>query len=317
MSTDRDTTRIVRSWLEEGVTALPDRVLDAVLDQVPSTSQRRPMWSARRFSEMNNAWKLAIAAAAVVVVALVGINLLPGNGGIVAGPGPSPTPTPSPSPTAAPSPSPSTVILEGPLEAGTYTVAPFWHGEAPGDYTIRFTYTVPDGWAGIAGSDVVLADASGGNLPPGGAGLGGNLGGGLYSDPCWTDPNKGPTVIPVGPTVDDFATALVDHPLLDVTTPVDVTLAGYSGKYVDLQVPSDITACTAYYPWDPNIYAQGPGHRWHLWILDVKGMRVVVQSTDYPGTSPAHQAELRAMVDSIKIDATPTSVSTRSPSPSP
>ena len=35
MSTDRETTRILRSWLEEGVTALPDRVLDAVLDQVP------------------------------------------------------------------------------------------------------------------------------------------------------------------------------------------------------------------------------------------------------------------------------------------
>ena len=29
MSSDRDTTRIVRSWLDEGVTALPDRVLDA------------------------------------------------------------------------------------------------------------------------------------------------------------------------------------------------------------------------------------------------------------------------------------------------
>ena len=59
MSTDRDTTRIVRSWLEEGVTALPDRVLDAVLDQVPATSQRRPWWPARRFREMNKALKLA------------------------------------------------------------------------------------------------------------------------------------------------------------------------------------------------------------------------------------------------------------------
>jgi hypothetical protein len=41
MSTDRDVTSIVRSWLDEGVTALPDRVLDAVLDQVPATPQRR------------------------------------------------------------------------------------------------------------------------------------------------------------------------------------------------------------------------------------------------------------------------------------
>ena len=53
MSTDRDTTRIVRSWLEEGATALPDRVLDAVLDQVPATPQRRPLWPAWRFRQMN------------------------------------------------------------------------------------------------------------------------------------------------------------------------------------------------------------------------------------------------------------------------
>ena len=32
MSTDREVTRIVQSWLEEGVNALPDRVLDSVLD---------------------------------------------------------------------------------------------------------------------------------------------------------------------------------------------------------------------------------------------------------------------------------------------
>ena len=42
MSTDRDVTRIVRSWLEEGVTALPDRVLDAVLDQLPATPSAGP-----------------------------------------------------------------------------------------------------------------------------------------------------------------------------------------------------------------------------------------------------------------------------------
>ena len=86
MSTDRDTTRIVRSWLEEGATALPDRVLDAVLDQVPATPQRRAWWPARRFRDMNTPFKLAMAAAAVLVVAFVGINLLPGNA-IVGGPG--------------------------------------------------------------------------------------------------------------------------------------------------------------------------------------------------------------------------------------
>ena len=67
MSTDRETTRIVRSWLEEGVTRLPDRVLDAVLDQVPATPQRRSWWPAWRSNQMNTYAKLIATAAAVLV----------------------------------------------------------------------------------------------------------------------------------------------------------------------------------------------------------------------------------------------------------
>ena len=168
MSTDRDVTRIVRSWLEEGATALPDRVLDAVLDQVPATSQRRAWWPARRLNEMNNALKVAIVAAAVVVIAVVGFNLVPRQAGI-GGPGPSPTAsptatqTPTQTPTPTPSPLPSGVLTEfpeGPLTAGTYTLAPYTAAgegmchvppqsgctETTADDTIRFTMTVPDGW---------------------------------------------------------------------------------------------------------------------------------------------------------------------------
>ncbi|HJP87540.1 MAG TPA: hypothetical protein VJ850_00695 [Candidatus Limnocylindrales bacterium] len=92
MSTDRETTRVVRSWLDEGVTKLPDRVLDLVLDQVPATPQRRSGWSAWRSYRMNTYAKLAAAAAAVLVLAVVGYQFIPRNGGI-GGPGPSPTPS--------------------------------------------------------------------------------------------------------------------------------------------------------------------------------------------------------------------------------
>jgi hypothetical protein len=54
MSSDRELTRIVRSWLEDGVNALPDRVLDDVLVQLPVTSQRRPWWRAWRKNLMNS-----------------------------------------------------------------------------------------------------------------------------------------------------------------------------------------------------------------------------------------------------------------------
>ena len=104
MSTDRQTTRIVRSWLDEGVTRLPDRVLDGVLDQLPATPQRRSGWSAWRSYQMNVYARLAAAAAAILVVAVVGFQLIPRGG--IGGP-----------PTIAPSPSPSL------LAKGTFVVA--------------------------------------------------------------------------------------------------------------------------------------------------------------------------------------------------
>ena len=57
-------------------------------------------------------------------------------------------------------------------------------------------------------------------------------------------------------------------------------------------------------PWGPGIYAQGPSHQWHLWILDVNGLRVIVQTYTFPGTSEEDRAELEAIVESIQIERT-------------
>jgi hypothetical protein len=92
VSTDRDVTRIVRSWMDEGVTQLPDRVLDLVLDQLPATPQRRASWLARR-PTMNNYARLGLVAAAVLAVVIVGIGLL----GKPLDVGPTSSATPSPS----------------------------------------------------------------------------------------------------------------------------------------------------------------------------------------------------------------------------
>ncbi len=197
---------------------------------------------------------------------------------------------------------------ESGLEAGTYWTTPFAGAdafgvcegqpgctEAPADDSIAFTVTVPNGWS-VSELGGIWADS---NAPPDGAMLIFWRGGWLYEDPCNA---SGSPSVEVGPTADDFAAALADHPLFDATEPVDVTLDGYAGKYVDVTAPSDIDQCVGEYRlWDPGIYAQGPDHQWHLWILDVEGIRVVVQTMDYPGTSADRQAELQAMVDSIEI----------------
>ena len=298
MSTDRETTRLVRSWLEEGVTALPDRVLDAVLDQVPATPQRRSWWPSRRFVDMNSAYKFALAAAAVLVVAVVGYNLLPG----VSGPGApttAPTVQPTVAPTVAPSPSPAATP-----RLTTVTTTPFVGDDPPEDDAIAFTFQYPDGWEGD-GDDSFVGLRDGLVSDDAWAALLFARGYSLYSEPCRPTDGIGladDADIEVGPTAAEFVTALDTHPLLDVTTPVDVTVAGYSGKYLVLSAPADISGCVRYRPiGGDTIYAQGPAMRWHLWVLDVQGIRVVVEGYDYPGTSAQHQAELQSIVDSMQI----------------
>ncbi|MFL5682583.1 MAG: hypothetical protein ACJ77O_05510, partial [Chloroflexota bacterium] len=90
MSSQPEVTRVVRSWLEQGVDRMPDRVLDAVLDLVPATPQRRSMRPVRRFQSMPTLYRGAIAAAAVLMAVVAGINLLPRTG--VGSPGASPSP---------------------------------------------------------------------------------------------------------------------------------------------------------------------------------------------------------------------------------
>ena len=93
--------------------------------------------------------------------------------------------------------------------------------------SITFTFDAPASWAQFEEIGVWID----GNGPPDGADLMFYRGSGLFSDPCLTEEEaEAAADIPVGPTVDDLVTALVDHPSLDVTSPVDVTLAGFSGN---------------------------------------------------------------------------------------
>ena len=293
MSTDRDVTRIVRSWLDEGVTELPDRVLDAVLDQLPATHQRRATWwPARRLPHMNSTMRFGLAAAAIVAVALLGIRfLLPDQN---TGPPPTPTPTPVAMPDTTD------------VEAGTtYFITDPW---GPG--TPRLIVTVPaDGWSTV-GSDNLGKDAID---DPNGfhdvAMTPWNVTN-LFADPCRS--TEGQLDPPVGPTVDDLATALRDQAGESATAPTDVTVSGYSGKRVELSMPAglDIATCEggAFTRWFERHTAglgghnYGSGQRNVVYILDVDGLRAVIDTSYLPGTSDASLAELEQIVASIRIE---------------
>ena len=76
-TSDRDVNRAIRSWLREDRHEDVSRVAGAVLDQVDTTPQRRTTWwPARRTPTMNKMLTIGLGAAAVVVVALIGSQLI-------------------------------------------------------------------------------------------------------------------------------------------------------------------------------------------------------------------------------------------------
>lgn len=92
MSERRDLERLLQSFLAEGPLELPDPSYDEVRDRMEHKRQRAFIgpW---RTPDVNRYLKLGLAAAAVVLIAVVGYNLLPGLG--VGGPGATPSPSPS------------------------------------------------------------------------------------------------------------------------------------------------------------------------------------------------------------------------------
>jgi hypothetical protein len=280
MSTDRDVTRIVRSWLEEGVSALPDRVLDTVLDQLPATPQRRAWWPVRRFGEMNSLTRFAVAAAAVVAVMVGGIYLIPGQGGI-GGPGPvSPSPRVSPSPQPTPS-----------LPAARMTVA---GTDLPGGSLLQLTAQLPGGWVNTTSA------ANDGKLAPSGTMFFVSLVDNTFEDPC-THLQRNPKL---GTTVDALTTALAEIPNTTASQPVQTTIAGQAATYVELTIPSSLPcAFDNFYLWqdskDGDWWALAPNELIRVWILQVQGHRVAIAARSWPQSTEQSKAQLQGVLDSI------------------
>jgi hypothetical protein len=290
MSTDRDTTRIVRSWLRTDANDSADRVLGAVLDRLDTTPQRRAIWPVRRLPEMNNTAKLALGAAAVVVIALLGINfLLPGGPRIGV-----PDGSVALEPSLAPDPTPTALRAADPLEPGTYVSHPL-----ASNPSLAVTFTAPEGWQAYDASTLAPLGDDSTEGPDGAALVFGEISG-IYSDPC---ESLGDPDVDGGVTAEDLADAFSAQSAYEASV-TDVTLDGYSGKRVELLLPSEFDECPRdeYFVFGGGPYAQGADNRWQLTILDAEGSRLVIFTHHFPGTPAEGRAGLQAMVDSIQIE---------------
>jgi hypothetical protein len=209
MTSDRDIERVLDHWFTERPTQVADRVFDGVADRIARQPQH-PAWRVSwRDVHMPSNIKplLAVAAAAVLIVAVVGYNVLPGRSTGVGGPPPSASPTGSPSVSATPSVSPSAnaaptsaptnALASTPALAAPAELQGRWRAEIAQDVAILTftptTFTIS--WLG-AGSgrieverdEITFRGSPNPQCPPGGTYRWSIEGDKLHLEPIGTDP---------------------------------------------------------------------------------------------------------------------------------
>jgi hypothetical protein len=195
---------------------------------------------------------------------------------------------------------PAAATTVAPTTVAPTTVPPTTVAARTGTYDVsgvHLTFAVPAGWVD---NDSYVSKV---NTDPIFA-VGFDVVDTIYTDSC---PSV-PVDPPVGPTVDDLASAWANLPGFDATAASDITVDGFHGKQVDFTVPDyNEEDCTygTFNLWNSvgggHYWAQGPNAHHELWILDVNGTRLVISATSFPDTSPQDRAALDEILASIQI----------------
>jgi len=196
------------------------------------------------------------------------------------------------------------------MTGGRYLFGPI------GDDSTMIVATGPDGWVGhpswaMFGPDPVGLDA------PTGIGISFFTANGVYSDPChWDVLGTGRADyggVNVGPTVGDLMAALRANPHYTSSAATPVTIDGYTGKELELQLPNDsFDSCDKDNPADagghafvfsgPGVYAQRPANRWHLYIVNVDGARLIAGVLSYAKTPHSELDRARNVIETLDIN---------------
>ena len=196
MNRQPDVELVLRDYFaDDGFTA-PDHVLDVVEERI-ARHPRRLAWRLRGRPFMNAYAKIAVAAAAVLLVAVVGYNLLPA-GSTIGGPAPTPTATPptSATPTIAPTTAPTKALASRPALPAPAELQGRWLAEIPDVAILTFTATTfTISWLGggsgrieVEGDEITFRGSPNPQCPGGGTYRWSIEGDKLHLEPVGTDP---------------------------------------------------------------------------------------------------------------------------------
>jgi hypothetical protein len=245
-------------------------------------------------SFMSNTQKVGFRAAAIVPAAIIAIGLASCQVGSS-----EPTATPNVTMTAEPTATPVPRLNgQEPLDPGRYRVN--------GGISTDVTVAVPSGWS-ASGDWVVLGPR--GNDEPDGMAIRFYTMSNLAVNPLsHSDGNLDP---PVGPTVDDMVQAIVAHPGWTASEPTDISIDGHTGQLVsitihmDVVLPADDTFYLEVEPSGGGIWGWAQGQTFDLYILDVDGQRLIIDSWHYLGTPEEDLAAQRTVVESVQFGSNP------------
>jgi hypothetical protein len=279
MNTDRDLNRLLDAWFAEGPVQVADRVIDDTASRI-ARQRQLPAWRLHswRFPTMSTPLKLVLIGAALVA-ALAASAVFVGGGGRIMAPAPSPSPTPVPSP-----------LPNGSLAAGTYAAHP-----VPG---MTWTITVPDGWTGQ--DDWFLSY----DVAPDVHSV--SVGGPTENESVPTD-SCAAAGTKAAASVEEFVAAVQARDDWTVSAPVDVTVGGYPGSRIDVEVPADATCANGSnymvlaMPDGQGYRADGPDRIFRLWIVDIDGKPIVIFRISSSVSPPERVAEGDAIVETSVI----------------
>lgn len=312
MNAPNDHDRQLTDFLRGGPEELPYGSLDAIRDSIEETGQRVVI-SSWRPSDMNKIVTFSLGAAAVVVATVIGIQVVDTpKGGLDVESSQTPAQTITREPTAS--------VAAG-IPEGRYLLSEGTDGGVSITVTIDSPlWSADECWSdpgGRIGEDPRLLVALQG---PGAACAGAPDGAGLisfqsreyrvYGDACHYDPPPPPHPNMVATTVGELADALARQVHRRLSTSIeDITVDGYPGKKVILQLAGDVIFHGNDCEDDEYVlfglpedrlarYSQGPQQMEELWIVDVGGLTVVLGGLYYPDTPQSVVDELRAILAS-------------------
>jgi hypothetical protein len=189
-------------------------------------------------------------------------------------------------------------LPDGALDAGRYTVKTL---DPVFDSEHRITMHVPAGYEGADGFLVSKLSGTGQNT------VANWIVGNVYGEAChWSGTLPAEQV---ASTVDGLVAALASQKGRTLSTPTDVEVDGFSGKYVEMTTPLGIKVAKCddgqFRAWsDPVDGARWtePGQRDLLWIIDVDGTPLVIDAAIGPDTTQQDRADRIQMVESIRIE---------------